>query len=157
MHKELLVIDDSIDIHKLLSFWLKPEQLLIHSAYNGEEGIKKAELLLPALILVDIDMPGMDGFEVCKKLKKNKKTMHIPLVFLSGMSDTIDKVKGFDLGAIDYVTKPFHPAELRARVRAIFYVQQLEENLKHEQQRVQELEQMIKVMKKQITELKSLS
>jgi DNA-binding response OmpR family regulator len=71
----------------------------------------------PHLILLDVMMPGMNGFEVCRRLKENTKTQDIPVIFMTALSDTDDKIKGFQLGAVDYVTKPFEPEEVLSRIR----------------------------------------
>jgi len=114
----VLVIDDSRDIHDILYVRLKPEDVALHCAMDAHDGLAKARDLLPDLILLDIDMPGMSGLELCQKLKSDAATASVPIIFLTGSTDLDCKVQGFDLGAVDYVTKPFQPAELRARVRA---------------------------------------
>ena len=114
----VLVIDDSRDIHDILYVRLKPEEVELHRAMDARDGLSKARDLLPDLILLDIDMPGMSGLELCQKLKEDAATASVPIIFLTGSADVDMKVQGFDLGAVDYVTKPFQPAELRARVRA---------------------------------------
>lgn len=118
MRPTLLAIDDSPDIHQLLAARLKPEQVVLHSATEGEEGLALALRLRPDLILLDVDMPNISGFELCQRLKADPLTAAIPVIFLTGAGEVDAKVRGFDLGAVDYVTKPFEPAELRARVRA---------------------------------------
>ncbi|HEY4117046.1 MAG TPA: response regulator, partial [Byssovorax sp.] len=118
MQPKLLVIDDSHDIHSLLEVRLRPEGLRVHHAHDGEQGVKMTEALLPDVILLDVEMPEVSGFDVCRRLKADPRTSGIPIIFLTGASDVDTKVHGFDLGAVDYVTKPFEPAELRARVRA---------------------------------------
>jgi diguanylate cyclase (GGDEF)-like protein len=114
----VLAIDDSPDVHRLLDVRLRPEGLILHHALDAEEGIAKARELRPDLILLDVDLPLVTGFEVCQKLKLDPSTTDIPIIFLTGAADIYTKVQGFDLGAVDYVIKPFEPAELRARVRA---------------------------------------
>ncbi|HXE54899.1 MAG TPA: diguanylate cyclase [Tepidisphaeraceae bacterium] len=118
MSQKVLVIDDSEAIHSLLRARLAQEAVELHFAFSGDEGLRRASELLPDLILLDIDMPQPDGFEVCRRLKADSRTMPIPVVFLSGITSTEDKIKGLELGATDYITKHFEPAELRARVRA---------------------------------------
>jgi diguanylate cyclase (GGDEF)-like protein len=113
-----LVIDDSEEIHLLLRARLSPEPITLHCAGGGEEGLARAVELQPDLILLDVDMPSPDGFEVCRRLKEDSRTQSIPVVFLSGATSTEEKIRGLELGATDYITKPFDPAELRARVRA---------------------------------------
>ena len=116
--QSVLAIDDSEAIHSLLRARLSPEAVALHFAGGGEEGIARAIELQPDLILLDVDMPAPDGFEVCRRLKAEVRTQAIPVIFLSGATSTEEKIKGLELGAVDYITKPFDPAELRARVRA---------------------------------------
>lgn len=121
----VLIVDDSVDIHRLLKIRLRNEQVTIASAFNGEEGLDKAIQNPPDLILLDIDMPGLSGFDVLSKLKESPDTHDIPVVFLSGTCGSEEKVRGFDLGAVDFITKPFDMAELRARVRSTLRTRQL--------------------------------
>ncbi len=114
----ILAIDDSPEIHTLLDVRLRPEGLRIEHAFTPQEGLAKAAMLQPDLILLDVEMPEMGGLEVCSRLKADPLTSMVPVIFLTGAEAVDVKVRGFDLGAVDYVTKPFDPAELRARVRA---------------------------------------
>jgi two-component system, cell cycle response regulator len=116
--QKVLLIDDSHTIHTLVRARLSGEPITIHSAYSGEEGLVMAAKLLPDLILLDVEMPSPDGFEVCRRLKADSSTVGIPVVFFTGASSPDERIFGLELGAVDYVTKPFNPAELRARVRA---------------------------------------
>jgi two-component system cell cycle response regulator len=118
MSQCVLAIDDSPDVHRLLDVRLRPEGLTLHHALDAEEGIARAREIRPDLILLDVDLPLVTGFEVCQRLKLEPATAQIPIIFLTGATEVFAKVQGFDLGAVDYVTKPFEPAELRARVRA---------------------------------------
>jgi diguanylate cyclase (GGDEF)-like protein len=118
MSQTVLAIDDSPDVHRLLDVRLRPEGLVIHHALNAEEGLTMAREHLPDLVLLDVDLPLVTGFEVCQRLKEDPATSSIPVIFLTGAAEIYTKVQGFDLGAVDYVIKPFDPAELRARVRA---------------------------------------
>jgi len=118
MTPKLLVIDDAVEIHALLEARLQPEDIIMDYATNAEEGFERAKSIHPDLILLDVMMPGISGFDLCRMLKEDPLTSNIPIIFLSGASDAVDKIKGLDLGAIDYITKPFEPAELRARVRS---------------------------------------
>jgi diguanylate cyclase (GGDEF)-like protein len=114
----VLAIDDSPEVLALLAVRLRPEGLRLVTAASYDEGLKMAMEILPDLILLDVDMPEHSGLDLCRRLKAEGATAAIPVIFLTGSSDVTTKVHGFDLGAVDYVTKPFHPAELRARVRA---------------------------------------
>lgn len=105
-------------IHRLLKARLKSERLEIHSATTGAQGLETARSLLPEVVLLDIDMPEMDGFGVLARLKADPRTHDIPVIFLSGSCSTSDKVRGLEMGAIDFVTKPFDIGELKARVRS---------------------------------------
>jgi diguanylate cyclase (GGDEF)-like protein len=118
MSNKILVIDDSPDIHTLVRVRLSKEQVIIESAFDGESGLTRAREIHPDLILLDVEMPGRDGFSVCTELKADAITMDVPIIFLTGAATAEDKIRGLDLGATDYITKPFDPAELRARVRA---------------------------------------
>ena len=113
---KVLIIDDSIDVHRLLTARLRNEAFEIVNASSGRDGLQMALECEPSIILLDIDMPEMDGFQVLRKLKENPATANIPVLVLSGLTDSQDKVAAFDLGAIDYITKPFDFIELRIRL-----------------------------------------
>ncbi len=114
----VLIVDDSPTIHSFVKAHLKGEPIQIVSAHDGNEALRVAQSTPPDLVLLDVEMPDPDGFEVCRRLKADSLTSQIPVVFLTGASSTDQKILGLDMGAVDYVTKPFDPAELRARVRA---------------------------------------
>ena len=118
MPDRILIIDDSPEIQRLVKLRLRNEQVVIQSANDGASGLTAAREFEPDLILLDVDMPERDGFSVCADLKSDSQTMDIPIIFLTGAASTKDKIRGLELGATDYVTKPFDPAELQARVRA---------------------------------------
>ena len=117
MSQRVLLIDDCYTIHGLIKARLKDQRLEWHSAYDGKQAVETAARILPDLILLDVDLPEFDGFEVCRRLKEDPRTMDIPVVFLTGATSTEEKIKGLELGAVDYIAKPFDPAELRARVK----------------------------------------
>jgi diguanylate cyclase (GGDEF)-like protein len=129
MSQKVLAIDDSEEIHELLALWLASEGLQLRCAATAPEGLELARVTRPDLILLDIDLPERNGFEVCRELKRDDATASLPVIFLSGSNETVDKVKGLDLGAVDYVTKPFNPAELQARVRAALRTKRLHDLL----------------------------
>jgi diguanylate cyclase (GGDEF)-like protein len=120
-----LVIDDSVDVHRLLAARLKQEEIELVCTADPREGLVLAAATPPAVILLDLDMPGMDGFEVLRALKDDSATQHIPVIILSGMAGMQDKVTAFELGAIDYVVKPFEFTELRVRLRSALRVHRL--------------------------------
>lgn len=114
----ILIVDDAVENIDILRKTLESEGYKISFAHNGKIGLEVAEVSIPALILLDIMMPTMNGFETCEKLKANPKTCDIPIIFLSAKHETHDIVKGFNLGAMDYITKPFRHEEVCARVKA---------------------------------------
>ncbi len=113
----ILLIDDAPLNLRLLRVTLEREGYIVLSADNGPEGRRIAEEEAPQLILLDIHMPGEDGFQTLGRLQKNPHTATIPVIFLTADQETDSKLKGFDLGAVDYIVKPFHPREVLARVR----------------------------------------
>lgn len=119
MKEKILIIEDEKDIVKMLDYNFKKEGYRVISAYDGEEGLDLARREHPDLIILDLMLPGMDGWEVCKSLKKESKTTSIPIIMLTAKTQEVDKVVGLELGADDYVTKPFSPRELIARVKAV--------------------------------------
>jgi len=124
MSPDVLVIDDSPVIHAILRGRLGKDQIAVHSAHDGESGLAAAREHRPKLILLDVEMPGQDGFAVCASLKADPLTRDIPVIFLTGSATVDDKIRGLELGASDYVTKPFDPAEVSARVRASLRTQE---------------------------------
>ncbi len=114
----VLLIDDSIDVHRLLQVRLRHEQIRLVGTTKSAEGLAMARKERPAVLLLDLDMPEIDGFELLRQFKDDTTTNNIPVIVLSALSSSEDKVTAFDLGATDYVTKPFDLAELRARLRA---------------------------------------
>lgn len=124
-HPIVLVIDDSVDVHRLLKARLRHEQLELRAVTSGAEGVNLARTIKPAICLLDLDMPDMDGFQVLRTLKNDAATMDIPVIVLSAMVSAQDKVTAFDLGAVDYITKPFNLTELRVRVRSALRLHRL--------------------------------
>jgi two-component system alkaline phosphatase synthesis response regulator PhoP len=116
---KILIVEDDHDIVEMVKYNLKEQGYVTVSAFNGKQGIKLAEKEQPDLIILDIMLPVVDGFEVCRTLKNNRTTANIPIIILSAKSQETDKIVGLELGADDYVTKPFSPRELIARIRAI--------------------------------------
>lgn len=130
MQRKVLVIDDSPLIHDVLAVRLGGDAMAVHSAMNGPDGIRMAMEIQPDLILLDVDLAAApDGYEVCRQLKTLAQTMNIQVIFLSGAASTDDKIKGLNLGAVDYITKPFEAAELQARVGAALRTRRLLELL----------------------------
>ena len=115
----ILVIDDEKDLLELVRYNLEKEQFDAISATDGQTGLDIATRHRPDLIVLDLMMPGMDGLEVCRRLRSDSRTSRIPLIMLTAKATEADRIVGLELGADDYVTKPFSPRELVARVKAI--------------------------------------
>lgn len=129
MTQTILIIDDSPDIHQLLKVRLKNLDVSLAHALSGAEGMVKTEETQPDLILLDVHMPEASGFDVCRDLNANSSTQNIPVIFLTGAADVDQKVLGFELGAVDYIQKPFDSAELNARVRAALRTKRFQDML----------------------------
>jgi len=127
--QRLLVIDDDPMIHKLVEVRIRDLNVNVICATDGASGVQMAHAENPHLILLDVGLPDMTGFKVCSQLRDDPLTREIPIIFLTGTDESEEKVRAFELGAVDYVTKPFNPAELRARVRAALRTQSLLEAL----------------------------
>jgi signal transduction histidine kinase len=112
----ILVVDDTPDNLRLLSAMLTTQGYEVRKALNGKMALNACKVLKPNLILLDINMPEMNGYEVCQKLKADKKTCEVPVIFISALDDVLDKVKAFDVGASDYISKPFHTEEVISRI-----------------------------------------
>ena len=112
----ILVVDDIADNLQILSTTLSKQGYQVRCAKNGSTAIRGASTILPDLILLDIKMPDIDGYQVCQKLKANEQTRHIPVIFLSALGDVLDKVKAFEVGGVDYISKPIQVKEVLVRV-----------------------------------------
>ncbi|MDD5016207.1 MAG: response regulator, partial [Atribacterota bacterium] len=120
MRKEkILVVDDEKDIIELLQYNLEKEGYKISAVFSGEQCLENAKTELPDLILLDLMLPEIDGLDVCKFLKNNPQTSHIPIIMLTAKGEEPDIVLGLELGSDDYITKPFKIRELLARVKAV--------------------------------------
>jgi two-component system alkaline phosphatase synthesis response regulator PhoP len=119
MKEKILIVEDEKDIIKMLDYNLKKEGFKTLSAHDGENALDLVNRECPDLVILDLMLPGIDGLEVCKTLKNNTKTVSIPIIMLTAKSQESDKIIGLELGADDYVTKPFSPRELIARIKAV--------------------------------------
>ena len=138
----ILIVDDNPTNLEVLSEALSESGFEVAVAIDGESAIEQINYDPPSLILLDVMMPGIDGFETCQRLKSNPQTFEIPVIFMTALSDTDSKVKGLSLGAVDYITKPFQYEEVMARVRVHLDVQRLTQKLKHQNQTLKlEIEQ----------------
>jgi two-component system, sensor histidine kinase and response regulator len=138
-HTILIVDDVPANVRVLYEFLLK-QGFKVRVAKDGKSAIKTTEHACPDLILLDIMMPGMDGFEVCQVMKSQESTREVPIIFMTALADTIDKIRGFSLGAVDYITKPFQQEEVLARVNAHLSLRKLQRELLEEIQQRKEAE-----------------
>ena len=117
--RKILIVEDDRDIVEMITYNLRADGYEVLSAFTGKDGITLARRERPDLIILDIMLPVMDGFEVCRVLKSTEATACVPIIILSAKSQETDKIVGLELGADDYVTKPFSPRELIARIKAV--------------------------------------
>ncbi len=134
----LLIVDDIPANISVLFNFLKESGYKVFVSKDSRRAIQTVESILPDLILLDIMMPGLDGFEVCRILKSQPNTCEIPIIFMTALAETVDKVKGFQLGAADYITKPFHQEEVLVRINAHLSLHQLKKKLQEQNQQLQE-------------------
>lgn len=126
---DIVLVDDNTDNLRLLSNMLKKEGYEVRPANSGQMALSAIHAKPPGLILLDIMMPGIDGFQVCSDLKANKATQDIPVIFISAMDDLAEKVKAFRMGCVDYITKPFQEEEVIARVKTHLNMETLKKGL----------------------------
>ncbi len=119
MSEKILIIDDDLDTLRLVGLMLQRQGYQISAATNGQQGLEKAFEEDPDLILLDVMMPDMDGYEVTRRLRQNPSTLQTPILMFTAKTQLDDKVIGFEVGANDYLTKPTHPSELQARVKTL--------------------------------------
>ncbi len=141
----ILVVDDNPSNLGILVDSLDEAGFETFVARSGEGALRQVEYAQPDLILLDVMMPGIDGFETCRRLKANKATKDIPVIFMTALSDTVDKVKGLEAGGVDYITKPLDIVELLARMKTHLELKRSREELNHY---VQELEKVNEALRK---------
>ena len=136
--RRILVVEDEQDIRELIRYNLAREGFDIDCAASGEEALRRARTRLPDLVLLDLMLPGVDGLEVCRRLKGDRRSARVPVMMLTAKGEDADVVAGLELGADDYVVKPFSPRVLLARIRAVLRRRDQEED-GDEDQRIVEL------------------
>ena len=119
MQTKILVVDDESNIRELVKFHMEKESYLVVEAENGQEALNKIKTERPDLIILDLMLPDIDGLEVCRRTKSNRQTSGIPIVILTAKQEEVDMILGLELGADDYLTKPFSPRALLARIKAV--------------------------------------
>jgi two-component system, sensor histidine kinase and response regulator len=125
----LLIVDDVPNNLKMLFSFLRDRDFKIRIAQDGEDALEQIAYSKPDLILLDVMMPRLDGFEVCRRLKANPETVDIPIIFMTALTDTVDKVQGFEIGAVDYLTKPVQQEEVLARITTHLSLSNLKKRL----------------------------
>jgi two-component system sensor histidine kinase/response regulator len=136
---KILLIDDSVQNLRLLGNMLREKNYQMALAQSGKEGLQLAARIQPDLILLDIMMPELDGYEVCKKLKEDSNTRHIPVIFLTAKTSNEDVVNGFQLGGVDYITKPFNKQELFMRIKTHLELKQARDKISRQAETLREL------------------
>ncbi|MBW4682273.1 MAG: response regulator [Microcoleus vaginatus WJT46-NPBG5] len=134
---DILIVDDTPDNIRFLSSILVEQGYSVRKAINGKMALTAAKTVTPDLILLDINMPEMNGYEVCEFLKQDDKTRTIPVIFLSALDDVLDKVKAFQVGGVDYITKPFHLEEILVRIQNQLTIQNLQNKLQTQNTQLQ--------------------
>jgi two-component system, OmpR family, alkaline phosphatase synthesis response regulator PhoP len=118
LRKNILIVEDEKDIIEVLRYYLEKDNFRVHVVQDGFAALEAAARLVPNLILLDLMLPGLDGIEVCKRLKGDERLRDIPIIMVTAKAEEADKIRGLEIGADDYVTKPFSAKELVARVKA---------------------------------------
>lgn len=152
----ILIVDDNPTNLGALFKFLNDSGFKVLVAIDGETAIEQVEFVRPDIILLDVMMPGIDGFETCRRLKANPGTKDIPVIFLTALSDTLDKIKGFDVGGVDYVTKPIQQEEVLSRVKTHLTISYLQQQLQEKNQALtrlnQNLEKLVEAKTKKLIE-----
>ncbi len=144
---EILIVDDTLENLRFLKLLLEERGYLVRATSNGSFALESVATRLPDLILLDVKMPEMDGFEVCRRLKSNDHSSNVPVFFISALDETIDKVKGFKAGAVDYITKPIEPEEVFARIETHLSLRQLQQEMEKTNAALQEAFDEIKILR----------
>lgn len=137
---DILIVDDTLDNLRLLSAMLSQQGYEVRSVTNGSTALMGVQGQPPDLILLDINMPGMNGYEMCQRLKANPQTQEIPVIFISALNEVFDKVKAFTVGGVDYITKPFQVEEVLVRVDTHLKLYRLQAQLQAQNKRLQQTE-----------------
>lgn len=148
----ILIADDAPNNLRLLFGMLAEQGSRVRPVPNGSRALATVQTELPDLILLDIEMPDIDGYEVCKRLKADERTRDIPVIFISGLNGPVDKVRAFSVGGIDYITKPFQVEEVLVRVKTHLGLRNLQKNLQQEITKRQQAEEELRELNQQLQE-----
>ncbi len=140
----ILIVDDTVMNVDLLSLVLKKNNYMTRVADSGKHALEQVRVSPPDLILLDIMMPGMDGFETCRRLKADRNSANIPVIFITALDEMKDKLKGFQVGGADFITKPFQAEEVLARVKAHLTIQKLYKDLAAKNQKLEQALEEVK-------------
>ena len=152
---DILIVDDTPDNLKILNRMLKERGYRVRPATNGRHALKSVAARRPDLILLDVKMPGMDGYEVCRRLKSDEHSRHVPVIFISALGETAQKVEGLKAGGVDYITQPFETAEVMARVEIHLQLHELTEQLEQKvTERTEELRAANTQLQRELSERK---
>ena len=146
----VLVVDDTLANLRLLTSLLKGQGYTVRPVPDGTLALSAAFAEPPDLVLLDIRMPGLDGYEVCERLKADDRTRHIPVIFISAQTELLDKIKGFSIGAVDYITKPFEAEEVLARVETHLSIRNLQKRLEEKNEALSEALEQLKAAQNQL-------
>lgn len=156
----ILIVDDTLENLQLLTDLLTQQGYKVRPAPSGQLALSGARAITPDLILLDINMPQMDGYEVCSRLKEIESTQNVPVIFISALGETMDKVKAFKTGGVDYITKPFQIEEVLARIKTHLTISNLQKQLKKAnqdlQQKIEEESRLNIKLQKALDEIKVL-
>lgn len=153
---DLLIVDDTPDNLRLLSSTLTQRGYKVRSVINGAMALMGAQAARPDLIMLDIKMPDIDGYEVCQHLKADQRTRDIPVIFISALDEVVDKVKAFTSGGVDYIQKPFHVEEVLARIENQLMIRRLQTQLQAQQAELQQALDKERALKQQIETMATL-
>lgn len=158
-HQEhtILIVDDNSANLTMITDYLKACGFKTVTASNGDHALQKVKCVYPDLILLDVVMPGIDGFETCRRLKAYEETKDIPVIFMTALTSTEDKVKGFKAGAVDYVTKPFRQEEILARVTTHLHIRDLTQSLQNTNRELMQALDELKATQKQLVETEKMA
>ena len=137
MHAKILIVDDNTENIQVLFDLLTAAGYSVLIARNGPTAFRSVQEASPDLILLDVLMPEMDGFDVCRRLKQDDRTRDIPVIFLTGLAETVDKLRGFEVGGVDYITKPFQLEEVLARIKSPLVLYHTQRQLREQNRRLQ--------------------
>lgn len=154
---DILIVDDLPDNIRFLSTFLFEQGYQVRKAINGKMALRAVETLAPDLILLDINLPDIDGYEVCRRLKQEPSSEVIPIVFLSAGNEAIDKVKAFQMGAVDYITKPFYLEEVLVRIQTQLTIQGLQRELRKQNKQLKQTLEELKIAQENLVQQEKMA